>query len=208
MRSGLAMLGAAVVALMGVECSIEDDDRPKYTSLFDGKTLKGWEPQHTDRFSAKDGVLVNDGGTGWLRSGKSYRDFEFQAEYRVIKPGSDSGIFFRSSAESMDRESHWPTRCYELQIIDAQGHCMLFGHGLAPPRFERKADALKSATKDAKEWQKIRLKVVGSRAEVALNDVVVTISDAIQVADGRIGLQGENGYIEWRALKICEFPSK
>jgi hypothetical protein len=85
---------------------------------------------------------------------------------------------------------------------------MLFGHGLAPPRFERKAEALKSAARDAKQWQKIRLKVVGSRAEVALNDVVVTTSDAIRVPEGRIGLQGENGHIEWRALKIREFPQK
>jgi hypothetical protein len=207
MRSGLAVLGAAV-ALIGAEGWIEGADEPPFIDLFDGKSLKGWDPQHTDRFSARDGVLVNDGGTGWMRSEKSYRDFEFQAEYRVIKPGSDSGVFFRSSAESMDREPHWPTRCYQLQVVDAQGHCMLFGHGLAPPRFERKADALKSATKDAKQWQKIRLKVVGSRAEVALNDVVVTISDAIQVPDGHIGLQGENGHIEWRALKIREFPAK
>ena len=57
-----------------------------------------------------------------------------------------------------------------------------------------------------KQWQKIRLKVVGSRAEVALNDVVVTTSQAIQAAEGHIGLQGENGQIEWRALKIREFP--
>jgi Domain of Unknown Function (DUF1080) len=207
MRSGLAVLGA-VMTVIGAESWTDGADEPPFTSLFDGKTLKGWVAQHTDRFAARDGVVVNDGGTGWLRSEKSYRDFEFQAEYRVIKPGSDSGIFFRSSAESMDREPHWPARCYQLQVIDAQSHCMLFGHGLAPPRFERKTDALKSAAKDAKLWQKIRLKVVGSRAEVAFNDVVVTTSDAIQVPEGHIGLQGENGHVEWRALKIREFAKK
>ena len=153
-------------------------------------------------------MIVNDGGTGWLRSEKSYRDFEFQAEYRVIKPGSDSGIFFRATAESTDKEPHWPARCYQLQVIDGEGNGMLFGHGLAPPRFERKAEALKTAIKDPKQWQKIRLKVVGARAEVALNDVVVTTSEAIQVAEGYLGLQGENGHIEWRALKVREFPGK
>ena len=85
---------------------------------------------------------------------------------------------------------------------------MLFGHGLAPPRFDRKADALKSATRDATRWQKIRLKVIGSRAEVALNDVVVTTSDAINVPEGHIGIQGENGHIEWRGLKIRELNGK
>lgn len=207
MRSELVALGAAA-ALIGAGCWLEGADEPEFAGLFDGKTLKGWEPQHTDRFTVRDGVIVNDGGTGWLRSARSYRDFEFQAEYRVIKPGSDSGIFFRASAQSTPREPCWPARCYQLQVIDAPSIGMLFGHGLAPPRFERKTEAIKSAIKDPKQWQKIRLKVVGSHAEVALNDVVVATSEAIQAAEGHIGLQGENGHIEWRALKIREFAGK
>jgi len=208
MRSGLAVLGVAAALLVRADCGIEAADEPQFISLFDGKSLKGWVPQHTERFSVKDGAIVNEGGTGWLRSERSYRDFEFQAEYRVIRPGSDSGIFFRASAESMEKEPHWPARCYQLQVIDAEGNCMLFGHGLAPPRFERKLDALKSASKDARQWQKIRLKVIGARAEVALNDVVVTTSDAIQAPEGHLGLQGENGHLEWRALKIRQFPAR
>jgi hypothetical protein len=201
------LLGVAV-ALIVRACQLEAADEPDFTSLFDGKTLKGWVPRQTDRFSVRDGVLVNDGGTGWLRSEKTYGDFEFQAEYRVIKPGSDSGIFFRASAESMEKEPHWPARGYQLQVIDAEGHCMLFGHGLAPPRFDRKAEALKSAIKDARQWQTIRLKVVGSRAEVAVNGVVVTTSDAIRAPEGHLGLQGENGHIEWRGLKIRDLTKE
>jgi hypothetical protein len=207
MRSGLAVLGAAAV-LIGAGCWLLADDESPATSLFDGKSLKGWEPQHTDHFVARDGVIVNDGGTGWLRSARSYRDFELQAEYRVIRPGSDSGIFFRASAESMTKEPFWPARGYQLQVIDAPGNGMLFGHGLAPPRFERKTDALAGAIQDPKRWQKVRLKVVGSRAEVAFNDVIVTTSEAIQPDEGHIGLQGENGHLEWRVLKIREFPRK
>lgn len=207
MRSGLAGLGAAL-AFVGAACWIEAADDPPFTSLFDGQTLKGWVRQHTERFAARDGVIVNDGGTGWLRSEKSYRDFEFRAEYRVIRPGSDSGIFFRASAESTDKEPHWPARCYQLQVIDGDGNGMLFGHGIAPPRFERKAEALKAAARDPKRWQAIRLKVVGARAEVAINEVVVTTSEAIQAPEGYIGLQGENGHMEWRALKIREIPGK
>jgi hypothetical protein len=207
MRSGLAVLGAAL-AWIGAAWWIEADDDPPFAGLFDGKTLKGWEPRSTDRFSVRDGAIVNDGGTGWLRSEKSYRDFEFRAEYRVLRPGSDSGVFFRASAESTDKEPHWPARCYQLQVIDGEGLGMLFGHGLAPPRFDRKAEALKAAARDPRQWQAIRLKVVGTRAEVALNEVVITTSEAIQVPEGRIGLQGENGHIEWRALKIREIPPK
>ena len=207
MRPGGTVLGAAL-AWIGAVCWIEAADEPPFRSLFDGRTLSGWVREHTDRFTARDGVIVNDGGTGWLRSEKSYRDFEFLAEYRVIRPGSDSGIFFRASATSADRPPHWPTRCYQLQVIDGDSLGMLFSHGLAPPRFERKADALKAAIRDPRNWQKIRLKVVGPRAEVAVNDVVVTISEAIRSPEGHIGLQGETGHFEWRGLKIREFPAR
>ncbi len=47
---------------------------------------------------------------------------------------------------------------------------------------------------------------MGPRAEVAINDVVIATSEAIQVPEGHIGLQGENGLFEWRELKIREIP--
>jgi hypothetical protein len=193
---------------LAAACWIDADDEPPFNSLFDGKTLNGWEAQHTDRFSVRDGAIVNDGGTGWLRSAKSYRDFEFRVEYRVIRPGSDSGIFFRASAESTGKPPHWPARGYQLQVIDGDSLGMLFGHGLAPPRFDRKAGALKAATREPRPWQSLRLKVAGTRAEVALNDVVITTSEAIQAPEGHIGLQGEGGHIEWRAPRIRELPAR
>lgn len=205
MRPRLALLGA-VCALLGADAWSPGADEPEFTSLFDTRTLKGWEPQHTDRFVVKDGIIVNDGGTGWLRSARTYRDFELCAEYRVVRPGSDSGIFFRASREGQSKEPFWPARCYQLQIIDSDGNCMLFGHGLAPPRFERRSAELKKATRGARQWQKICLKVVGDHVEVALNDVVVTTSRGIQPGEGHIGLQAENGHFEWRGLRIREFP--
>ena len=204
-RQGRAVfvIAAAMVSAAWFATAAED---PKYTSLFDGKTLNGWSREHTDRFFVRDGVIVNEGGTGWLRSVRSYRNFEFKAEYRVVKKGSDSGILFRASADSTPREPHWPARCYQLQIIDSDGNGMLFGHGLSPPRFERRTEALKTAAQTAKPWQTIRLKVMGTRAEIALNDVVITTSETIQPPEGYLGIQGENGQFEWRNLQIREFP--
>src|SRR5262249_5454321 len=34
-----------------------------FLSLFDGRTLEGWTREHTDRFSVRDGVIVNNGGS-------------------------------------------------------------------------------------------------------------------------------------------------
>src|SRR5262249_45344163 len=158
-------------------------------------------PVSTDRFNVRDGVIVNDGGTGWLRSAKRYKDFELYAEYRVVRKGSDSGLFFRASGENTPKAPHWPVKGYQLQVIDADSHLMIFGHG-TPVKFDRKAEALKAAMKGPGEWQSITLKVVGSRAEASLNGTLVTVSDAITLPEGHVGLQGENGQFEWRALKI------
>jgi hypothetical protein len=174
-------------------------------SLFDGKSLDGWVAVATDHFVVRNGVIANDGGTGWLRGARLYKDFELHADYRVVRPGSDSGLFFRASAESTPRPPNWPVRGYQLQVIDGEGQLMLFGHG-TPVKFDRKGDALKAVMKGPGEWQTLVLKVVGSRAEVSLNGTLITVSNEISLSEGHIGLQGKNGQFEWRALSIKELP--
>ena len=182
------------------------DDPDGFVSLFDGKSLGGWVPMSTDRFSVRDGLIVNDGGTGWLRSAKAYKDFEFRAEYRVVKPGSDSGLFFRATAESTPKAPNWPVKGYQLQVSDADSNLMIFGHGVTV-MFDRKTDVLKAVMKGPGEWQTLTLKVVGGRVEATLNGKTVTVSDAATLADGHLGLQGENGQFEWRGLRIKELPA-
>jgi len=177
-----------------------------FVKLFDGTSLAGWVPEHTDRFAVREGVIVNDGGTGWLRSAKAYKDFELQAEYRALKKGADSGLMFRASAESTPKEPHWPAKGYQLQVVDADSNFMIFGHG-TPAKFDRKEAVLRSTMKGPGEWQTIGLKVVGKHAEATLNGTPITTSEAIDLPAGYIGLQGENGQFEWRAIKIRELPA-
>lgn len=190
----------AVVAALVVTAAWGADT--EFVSLFDGKSLGGWTAEHTDRFSVREGVILSDGGTGWLRSAKTYRNFELVAEYRALKKGGDSGIFFRATAESAADAPHWPVKGYQLQVLDGAGNLQIFGHGTAPPKFDRKTADLNAVMKGAGEWQALTLKVVGGRAEVSLNGKLITTSDAIQLSDGHIGLQGENSQFEWRNLKI------
>jgi hypothetical protein len=196
------LVAGVAIALAGVASA----DDPNSLSLFDGKSLEGWTPQHTDRFSVRDGVIFGDGGTGWLRSAKVYKDFELHAEYRALKKGADSGLLFRADAESTPKEPHWPTKGFQLQVIDGESNLMIFGHG-TPAKFDRKLEALKAAMKGPGEWQTIVLKVVGTRAEATLNGTPITTSDAIGLGEGHLGLQGENGQFEWRNLKIRELPN-
>jgi hypothetical protein len=201
--AGLVIMIAVVLAGTALG---EDDDA--FACLFDGRTLAGWTPEHTDRFTVRDGVIVNNGGTGWLRCNKPFKDFELHAEYRAMKKGADSGVFFRATAESTPRNPHWPARGYHLQVSDGRSHFAIFGHGVAPPKFIRKAGALRDAMKEPKEWQTITLRVVGGRAEASLNGRTITVSDSIERPEGCIGLQGEDSHFEWRNLKIKELHAR
>lgn len=201
---GVLLVAFFVIALAGAGAGA--DDEKAFTSLFDGKSLDGWVSVATDRFTARQGVLAYDGGTGWLRSAKVYKDFEFRAEYRILRTGSDSGVFFHASAASNPKGPYWPSKGYQLQVIDADNHFMIFGHG-TPLKSDRKTEALKKVMKGPGEWQSIRLKVVGNRAEAWLNGTLITVSDSISLPEGHIGLQGEHGQIEWRALEIKELPT-
>jgi hypothetical protein len=195
------------IAVVLAGTALGDDDE-SFVCLFDGRTLEGWTAEHTDRYTVRDGVIVNSGGTGWLRYNKPFKDFELRAEYRAMKKGVDSGVFFRATAESTPRNPHWPVQGYQLQVIDARNHFAIFGHGVAPPKFDRKVGALKDAMKEPKEWQTITLRVVGSRAEAALNGQAITVSETIERPEGCIGLQGEGGHFEWRNLKIKELHAR
>ncbi len=91
-------------------------------------------------------------------------------------------------------------------MIDAGSNFRIFGHGTPPPRSERKTSALKETMKGPGQWQAITLRVVGHRAEAELNGVLITVSDAITLPEGYIGLQAENSPFEWRNLEIRELP--
>jgi hypothetical protein len=192
-------MATLILLAAGLTAAAEHD----YTPLFDGKTLNGWVAEHTDRFTVRDGVLFQDGGTGWLRSAAAYRDFELVAEYRALKKGADSGLFFRATAASAGQPPFWPEKAYQLQVIDnADSHLKILGHGTPPATYDRKADELAKVLKGPGEWQTLQLRVVGLRAEVSLNGARITVSDSVMLPEGCIGIQGENGQFEWRNLKI------
>ena len=169
-----------------------------FASLFDGKTLKGWEIMNGGKFTAKDGVIKLDGGRGWLRSTKEYSDFILKLEVRWLKPRQDSGVFLRASKEG----KNWPKRRYEVQCENSRRVARIFGAA-----HKRDANQAFKLLKDAKQWNAYEIKCSGTRAEVKLNGKLVTTSDGFKVAGGYIGLQGE-GFLEFRNLRIKVLDKK
>ncbi|WP_165250770.1 3-keto-disaccharide hydrolase [Paludisphaera soli] len=200
------LLGAIPTVLLLTGLLVGFDDPPPAVPLFDGKSLEGWVPEHTEAFAAHDGVLASKPGHGWLRSASSFKNFQLDLEYRILKEGSEGGLLIRAAAESAAAEPHWTAKGYQVPITDGDGNLVLFGHGTAPPRFERKADALKAAAKPPGTWQKLSLKATGDRMEISLDDVLITLAEGVDPAPGHIGLYDKAGHYEWKNITIRVQP--
>ncbi len=200
MNLRVMLLGIAVV---GIFAPVRGVAQPKaedgYQTLFDGKSLAGWNVMNKAKFIAEDGVIKLHGGSGWLRSDDEYSDFVLRLEVRWMKPKQDSGIFIRASKEG----KNWPDKRYEVQCENSARVAHLFG--AKSVRDPKKAEQLLKAPK---EWNSFEVSCIGSRCEVRLNNELVCTADDLKMAKGFIGLQGEGGELEFRNLRIKKIESK
>ncbi len=72
-----------------------------WISLFDGKSMDGWEvieiPNQKTKWEVKDGMLCGSGQASMLVSTKGpYKNFRFRAEVKINDKGN-SGMYFRST---------------------------------------------------------------------------------------------------------------
>ena len=110
------LLAAALV--LGVAWQDADKKDDGFVSIFDGKTLKGWEAFPADTAKAwtvKDGILVGDGdkGQGYLIfENKEIADLELTLSYRFPGDGN-SGISVRAIKDKTGKR-HF--QCYHADL--------------------------------------------------------------------------------------------
>jgi len=111
----LAMVG---LALNATKLQAADDDG--FVSIFDGKTLKGWEAMPAETapaWTVKDGVIHGDGdkGVGYLAfENKDLADLELKLEYRFPDgKKANSGISIRAIKDKTKRR-HF--QCYHADL--------------------------------------------------------------------------------------------
>ncbi len=190
----VAILAASFILVALIFSMAFGDSNDDFISLFDGETLEGWHIMNGAKFSAGNGIIKLNGGQGWLRSEKEYSDFILQLEFRFLLPKQDGGVFIRSS---MDGEN-WPNSNYEVQVENTRRMAKIWG-----TEYDLNADLVQFVLKPVNEWNEYNIYVSGSRMEVRLNGMLVSTSDNIdQLNKGFIGLQGENGFHEYRNIRI------
>jgi hypothetical protein len=97
-------------------------DDGKWQSLFDGKSLEGWNAEDLDEcFKVQDGAIVAGGGplarlsyVGPINK-HDFKNFELKIEV-LAKPGSNGGVFFHTGPQSK-----FLKKGYEVQVRNSCG---------------------------------------------------------------------------------------
>ncbi len=165
-----------------------------WISLFDGKTLFGWQAASKANWKVEDGAItVSEGEPGLLCSGVSWSDYELRLEFRFA-PGTNSGVFLHSPLKPVDPK----VDCYELNI--AEPAVSPFPTGSFVGR-EKGAEAAGVAKPE--EWHAYDIKLEGARVQVRLNgQPALDYTDAKPLRRGLIGLQLNKGAVSFRNIKL------
>jgi len=86
-----------MICLVSASRAMADD--AKWISLFDGKSLAGWEKvgQEASVWEVKDGAIHGSGPASMLVCTKGpYKNFRYRAEIK-INDGGNSGLYFRTT---------------------------------------------------------------------------------------------------------------
>ncbi len=170
-----------------------------WISLFDGKTLYGWQANSDVNWSVGEGAIRADRGkAGLLLTTFEIAEFDFRCEY-FLQKGGNSGIFLRTPFSPKD-----PRRdCYELNLCDSHPAFptgSIVGHQKANGTFRGEG-----------EWMLMEVHVEGPRIRARLNGTSVidfTDSSPSALRIGHIGLQMNGGAVAFRKIALRRLESE
>lgn len=187
-----------------------------FSSLFNGTDLTGWEGAGQPAevcWKVENGELICTGlkKGPWLRSAKSYGDFNLRLEYWVSNAGN-SGLFIRvpENGKHHRKTADLPEAGFEIQLLDD-----------ADAKYRELKDyqytgsiydivgASQHVGKPAGEWNTIELNCKGQHVVSIHNGVkIVDATDAqypllsLRKIEGYLGLQNHSSVVKFRNLRI------
>lgn len=138
--------------------------KPKWVSLFDGKTLNGWKVgENPETFKVEDGAIVVNGKVAHLfydgkEGNHDFKNFELKLDIMTM-PSSNSGVYIHTQYQ----ESSWPKKGYEVQVNNSQGDWRRTG-GLYAVQ-----DIKEPPAKD-NEWFTMHIVVKNKNIKVSVNN--------------------------------------
>ncbi len=167
-----------------------------FVSLFDGKTLKGWQGD-VKGYVVEKGAMVCNRTDGNLFTAKQYANFVLRFEFK-LPPAGNNGVGIRTPMQGI------PTFAgMEIQILDDsdpsyktlepwQYHGSIYG--VVP--------AKRGSLKPVGKWNQEEIIANGSRIKVTVNGKVIVDADLKKIDktldhQPHPGLHNAKGYIGW-----------
>ena len=175
----------------GFESSLVSAQAGCWTTLFDGKTLNGWNPVGNANWEVADGVIQATSGNGDLVSTVSYGDVQIVVEFWA-DDDANSGVFFRCT----DSKTINAKTAYEAQIFDRR------------PDPEFRTGALTFIARPATtistggKWNTYDITARGSRLTLTLNGTQMVDVQDTKFARGPIALQRTAGVVKFRSVRV------
>lgn len=222
-KATVAILATLTLSFLSI--AADDDKEKKWTSLFDGKKIEGFESKGGfATYRVEDGCIVGKTAEGskntFLSTTKNYADFELELEVKC-DPELNSGIQIRSHVyEKETPQASKPARIreagevygYQCEITtQAKGTSGNFwDEGRWTKWHAELSEEAAKAFKDG-EWNKYRIRAEGNRIQSWVNGIKCADFTDDMDATGFIGLQvhsikkGTGPFeVRWRNIRVRE----
>jgi hypothetical protein len=236
-RSAAAMMLAAFSITAARPAAEAQTAKPPrgFTQLFNGKDLTGWrgrQPNYNPAEEAKlpkdalaqkqaewnaardahwkvdvaKAEIVSDGQSPHLATARDYGDFEFYVDWLMVNHNGDSGVYLRGYPQVQVWD---PDNPREVKNGAPKGSGALWNNNADNPG----KWPLVKADNPVGEWNTFKIKMIGSRVWVTLNDkptvegqVLDNFFDRAQpiVERGPIELQTHGSEIRFRNISLRE----
>ena len=185
------------------------------TALFNGTDLSGWTPflpggDPSANWTVADGVLRCAGNpAGYIATDAAYTSFVLELEWRFdpAKGAGNSGVLLRVQPP----DQVWPTSM-EAQLMSGRAGD-IWNIGDFPmvtdaSRTNGRHTAMEgqSSERPLGEWNRYRIVVDGPLLELYVNGQLKNRATGCRVVPGRIALQSEGAWIEFRNITIAPLP--
>lgn len=166
-------------------------------SLFDGKSLDGWNIENKCEADVVDGQLRLKAGNGWLRSDHQYADFKLHVEWKALQASKyDAGIFIRSA----NGGEPYPKESYQINLLQGKEGNIGSLPGASSTGLVKDGD-----------WNAFDITVVGDTVALEINGKPAYKVGGLKALTGYIGFQIEvplGGQYLIRNIKVTELKSK
>jgi hypothetical protein len=191
-RRVILTLAFVLVVFAGTQPGYQVAGQGAWTTLLDGKSLKGWDVVGNANWSVAEGAVQANMGNGFLVSPMSYGDFEVTAEFWVTDD-ANSGIFIRCS----DPKTINAMNAYEVNIFDKRPD-QAYRTGAIVDVAKPSVMTINTGGK----WNTMTVTAKGAKMTVTVNGMkTVDVENSLH-ARGPIALQYGAGTVKWRSVKI------